>query len=103
MNKYQIFTIHDISVRYIYFCHIILPSTELVKMNNLRFSCIIKCSLNLVDKGVFHIHIHCNEINNKWEHEYCCLPYMIYNTFNVTGKLCYVWLSSVSCEQSYEV
>jgi hypothetical protein len=48
----------------------------------IRFSYIIKCNLNLVDKSVFHILDlpHSNEINNKREPEYYCLLYMIRNT-----------------------
>jgi hypothetical protein len=60
--RYQIFSIHYMSVRY-YFCHIILNAILIL--------------LTSVFK-ILEFH-HPNEINNKWKPDYYCILYMIYN------------------------
>jgi hypothetical protein len=49
---------------------------------------IIECNLNLVNKNLFQIleFHYTTEINNKWNTQYCCLLYMIYNTLMLPGR-----------------
>jgi hypothetical protein len=77
LHRYQIFSIHCISVSFVIFFHIILSSTELVKINISVFHIKLNGILTLL-MSVFQIlDFDCsNEISNKWKPGNYCLPYM---------------------------